>query len=230
MALALLLFVVFACAVRRAVMTLTAISAGFTDNAQGARDAWSSAGQTLSRIPFVGDDLQRSLQGLSDATLGSAVQTGQSITEAVTTAADVLAFVTFAAPAAETARIRPPKGYEWTERAARDMRSEWLEFPVPDTTLTLDVRTLPVLRGRVVREEDGSAVEGRVIDGIPDVPGRALFDFEIGKIPVQIDGSNHIRPDAGFFTDQANNRPGIDLIQPADIDQEPLGLFRHPSI
>jgi hypothetical protein len=45
---------------------------------------------------------------------------------------------------------------------------------------------------------DGSAVEGRVIDGILGVPGRALFDFEIRKIPVQIDGPNHIRPDAGF--------------------------------
>jgi len=117
-ALALLLFVVFAWAVRRAVMTLTAISAGFTDNAQGAQDAWSSAGQTLSRIPFLGDDLQRSLQGLSDATLGSAVQTGQSITEAVTTAADVLAFVTFAAPAAVLLVLYVPRRWDrsraWT--------------------------------------------------------------------------------------------------------------------
>ena len=72
---------------------------------------------------------------------------------------------------------------------------------------------------------NGSAVEGRVVDGMPDVPGRTLFDFEIRKLPIQIDCSNHIRPDAGFFTDQANNRPGIDLIQPADVDQKLLGLF-----
>ena len=77
---------------------------------------------------------------------------------------------------------------------------------------------------------DGSAVEGRVIDGITNVPGRSLFDFEIRKLPVQIDCSNHIRPDAGFFADQANNRPGIDLVQPTDVDEKPLGLFRHPAI
>ena len=97
---ALVLFALFAWAVHGAVMSLTAISAGFTANAAGAQASWSSAGNTLSRIPFVGDDLQRSLEDLSDATLGSAVESGNSITEAVTTAANVLAFVTFAAPAA----------------------------------------------------------------------------------------------------------------------------------
>ena len=97
---ALVLFALFAWAVHSAVMSLTAISAGFTANAAGAQASWSSAGNTLSRIPFVGDDLQRSLEDLSDATLGSAVESGNSITEAVTTAANVLAFVTFAAPAA----------------------------------------------------------------------------------------------------------------------------------
>jgi hypothetical protein len=98
--LALVLFAFFAWAVKRAVMTLTAISAGFTDSAQGVQDTWDSLGSSLSGIPFVGDDIQGTLNGLSDATVGNAVEAGQSITEAVTTAANVLAFVTFAAPAA----------------------------------------------------------------------------------------------------------------------------------
>jgi hypothetical protein len=98
--LSLALFAFFAWAVRKAVMTLTAISAGFTDNASGVQDSWDSIGGSLSGIPFVGDDLQGALSDLSDATVGNAVEAGQSITEAVTTAANVLAFVTFAAPAA----------------------------------------------------------------------------------------------------------------------------------
>ena len=98
--LALLLFAFFAWAVRAAVMTLTAISAGFTDSAQGVQDSWTSIGSSLSGIPFVGDDIQGAVDGLADATVGNAVDAGQSITEAVTTAANVLAFVTFAAPAA----------------------------------------------------------------------------------------------------------------------------------
>ena len=94
------LFMFFAWAVREAVMTLTAISAGFTDNAAGVQDSWESIGGALSGIPFVGDDLQGAVTGLSDATVGNAVEAGEAITEAVTTAANVLAFVTFAAPAA----------------------------------------------------------------------------------------------------------------------------------
>ncbi len=98
--LALLLFAFFAWAVKKAVMTLTAISAGFTDSAQGVEDSWNSIGSSLSGIPFVGDDIQGAVNGLADATVGNAVDAGQAITEAVTTAANVLAFVTFAAPAA----------------------------------------------------------------------------------------------------------------------------------
>ncbi len=94
------LFAFFAWAVRKAVMTLTAISAGFTDGAEGVQDSWESIGSTLSGIPFVGDDIQGAVTGLSDATVGNAVQAGEAISEAVTTTANVLAFVTFAAPAA----------------------------------------------------------------------------------------------------------------------------------
>jgi hypothetical protein len=98
--LALLLFALFAWAVHSAVMSLTAISEGFTGNAQGAADAWNSVGGALSGIPLLGDELQGAVQDLSDATFGTAAQTGQSVTDAVTLAARVLAFVTFAAPAA----------------------------------------------------------------------------------------------------------------------------------
>jgi hypothetical protein len=98
--LALVLFAFFAWAVKTAVMTLTAISTGFTDNAQGVQDSWESVGSSLSGIPFVGDDIQSTLDGLSDATVGNAVEAGQAITDAVTTTANVLALVTFAAPAA----------------------------------------------------------------------------------------------------------------------------------
>ena len=58
-------------------MTLTAISAGFTDNAEGVQDSWDSIGSALSGIPFVGDDLQGAVTGLSDATVGNAVQAGR---------------------------------------------------------------------------------------------------------------------------------------------------------
>ena len=98
--LALALFAFFAWAVRRAVMALTAISAGFTDSAEGVQDSWDSIGSSLSGIPFVGDALKGTIADLSDATVGNAVEAGQAITDAVTTAANVLAFVTFAAPAA----------------------------------------------------------------------------------------------------------------------------------
>jgi hypothetical protein len=98
--LSLALFAFFAWAVKGAIMNLTAISTGFTRNAQGVQDSWDSVGNSLSGIPFVGDDIQGALSGLSDATVGNAVEAGQSITEAVTTAANVLALVTFAAPAA----------------------------------------------------------------------------------------------------------------------------------
>ena len=97
---ALALFAFFAWAVRRAVMALTAISAGFTDSAEGVQDSWDSIGSSLSGIPFVGDALKGTIADLSDATVGNAVEAGQAITDAVTTAANVLAFVTFAAPAA----------------------------------------------------------------------------------------------------------------------------------
>jgi len=98
--LALALFAFFAWAVKEAVMSLTAISTGFTDSAEGVQDSWASIGGALSGIPIVGDDISSALDDVSDATVGNAVQTGQSITEAVTTAATVLALVTFAAPAA----------------------------------------------------------------------------------------------------------------------------------
>ena len=98
--LALILFAVFAWGVRRAVMTLTAISAGFTDGAQSAQDTWNSVGDTLGGIPLLGDEIEGALEGLGSATFGTAAETGATITAAVTTAANVLGFVTFAAPVA----------------------------------------------------------------------------------------------------------------------------------
>lgn len=97
---ALVLFLVLAWAVRSAVMTLTAISEGFTSNAAGAQDTWNGVGDSLSGIPLVGDDLQRTFSDLAAATFGNAAETGQTVTDAVTQAANVLALVTFAAPTA----------------------------------------------------------------------------------------------------------------------------------
>ncbi len=119
--LALVLFGFFAWAVKKAVMTLTAISTGFTDSAQGVEDSWNSIGSTLSGLPFVGDDIQGAVNGLSDATVGNAVDAGQAITEAVTTTANVLAFVTFAAPAAVLLVLYLPRRLDrsraWTAAA-----------------------------------------------------------------------------------------------------------------
>jgi hypothetical protein len=95
---ALVVFLVLAVAVRRAVMSLTAVSEGFTSGASGAQDSWNDVGDSLSRIPFVGDDVQRTFADLADATFGSAAETGQAVTDAVALTANVLAFVTFAAP------------------------------------------------------------------------------------------------------------------------------------
>ena len=97
---ALILFTIFAWGVRRAVMSLTAISAGFTDGAQSAQDTWNSMGDTLGGIPLLGDEIEGALEGLGSATFGNAAETGATITAAVTTAANVLGFVTFAAPVA----------------------------------------------------------------------------------------------------------------------------------
>lgn len=97
---ALALFAYFAHLVRVAVMMLTAISEGFTGGAESAQDAWNGMGNSLSGIPLVGDDIQNAFENLADATFGNAADTGEAVTHAVTTAANVLAFVTFAAPAA----------------------------------------------------------------------------------------------------------------------------------
>lgn len=98
--LAVLLFAVLAWAVHRAVMSLTAISEGFTSGASDAQDTWNGIGDALAGIPLLGDAIQQSVEDLSSATFGNAAQTGQSITDAVTLAANVLAVVTFAAPVA----------------------------------------------------------------------------------------------------------------------------------
>ncbi len=60
--LAVLLFAWFASAVKETVMTLTAISAGFTDSAQGVEDTWNSVG-LASGMPFVGDDIPCAVTG-----------------------------------------------------------------------------------------------------------------------------------------------------------------------
>ncbi|HEX6888643.1 MAG TPA: hypothetical protein VF143_11105 [Candidatus Nanopelagicales bacterium] len=98
--LALVLFAVLAWAVRSAVMALTAISEGFTSGAAGAQETWGGVGEALAGIPFVGGQLQQTFEDLGSATFGTAAQTGQTVTNAVTTAANVLALVTFLAPAA----------------------------------------------------------------------------------------------------------------------------------
>jgi hypothetical protein len=95
---AVLLFAVLGWLVRDAVLTLTAISTGFTDSANSVQDSWTSFGDTLSRVPLVGDDLQDTVDGLADATVGNAAQAGESVTSAVTTSANTLGLLTFAVP------------------------------------------------------------------------------------------------------------------------------------
>jgi hypothetical protein len=97
---ALLLFAALAWAVRSAVMALTAISEGFTSTATGAQDSWNGVGESLGRVPLVGDEVRERFEGLAAATFGNAAESGQAVTDAVTTAANVLALVTFVAPAA----------------------------------------------------------------------------------------------------------------------------------
>lgn len=153
--LALLLFAFFAWAVKKAVMTLTAISTGFTDNAQGVQDSWDSIGSSLSGIPFVGDDIQGTLNGLSDATVGNAVEAGQAITDAVTTAANVLAFVTFAAPAAVLLVLYLPRRL--------DRSRAWA---AADTVLSaIEVNPAFGLAGGVARPVSGAA-------SVPEIEGQ----------------------------------------------------------
>jgi hypothetical protein len=85
-------------AVRAAVMELTAISEGLTSSATDAQQQWAAVGDTLSRIPLVGQDIQQAVDGLASATLGQAAEAGQGVTDAVAMAATVLGTVTFAVP------------------------------------------------------------------------------------------------------------------------------------
>lgn len=96
----LVLFAVVARAVHGAVQDLTAISRGFTDNAQGAHGAWSSAAQALGGIPLIGDRIGGALQDLADSTVGDAAATGREVTDAITAAADVLGLAALVVPTA----------------------------------------------------------------------------------------------------------------------------------
>jgi hypothetical protein len=176
--LALVLFGFFAWAVKRAVMTLTAISAGFTDSAQGVEDSWNSIGSSLSGIPFVGDDIQGAVNGLSDATVGNAVEAGQAITEAVTTAANVLAFVTFAAPAAVLLVLYLPRRL--------DRSRAWT---AADTVLSaIEVNPAFGLAGPAARPVSGAApipeIEGQPHDTIalPWGPGPGTAAAGAGRV------------------------------------------------
>ena len=180
--LALVLFAIFAWAVKRAVMTLTAISTGFTDSAEGVQDSWASLGSSLSGIPFVGDDIQGTLNGLSDATVGNAVEAGQSITEAVTTAANVLAFVTFAAPAAVLLVLYLPRRL--------DRSRAWA---AADTVLSaIEVNPAFGLAGPVAPSVSGPGstpmpqIEGQPHDTIAlpfgPTPGEAALDAGVRRV------------------------------------------------
>jgi hypothetical protein len=98
--LTLLLFAGLAWAVRSTVMTLTVISEGFTSSAAGAEERWQGVGDVLARVPLLGEQVGKAFEGLGSATFGNAAESGKAVTDAVTTAANVLALVTFAAPAA----------------------------------------------------------------------------------------------------------------------------------
>ena len=115
-AVALVLLAVFAWWVRRAVLSLTAISTGFTDSAQSAQDTWTSLGDSLGGIPLLGDELEKTVDGLAAATFGNAAQTGHTITTAVTLAANVLGFATFAAPAAVLLVLWLPRRIDRAQR------------------------------------------------------------------------------------------------------------------
>ena len=114
--LAVILFGVFAWWVRGAVMSLTAISSGFTDGAENAQDTWDSLGDSLGGIPLLGDELEKTVDGLAAATFGNAAQTGHTITTAVTLAANVLGFATFAAPAAVLLVLWLPRRIDRAQR------------------------------------------------------------------------------------------------------------------
>lgn len=98
--LSLLVFAALAWLVRDAVLQLTVISTGLTGGASEVQESWNSVGRAMAGVPLVGDALRDAVVGLSDATLGSAVEAGDAITAAVTASADILALVTFAVPAA----------------------------------------------------------------------------------------------------------------------------------
>jgi hypothetical protein len=140
----LVLFAALAWAVRSAVMALTAISEGFTSNASGAQDAWNGVGESLGGLPLVGDEVRDRFEGLAEATFGNAAASGQAVTDAVTTAANVLALVTFLAPAAVLlglwlpGRLRRARSWD----AAHQVLALDLAGPAPAVEELLALRAL----------------------------------------------------------------------------------------
>lgn len=96
--LAVLLFGWFGWTVHEALMELTAISTGLTDSLTGVQGTWNSVADSVSGVPLIGDNLADAFRGMSDATVGTAAESAQAVTEAVTQAARVLGLVTFAVP------------------------------------------------------------------------------------------------------------------------------------
>ena len=185
--LAVILFGVFAWWVRGAVMSLTAISSGFTDGAENAQDTWDSLGDSLGGIPLLGDEIEGALEGLGAATFGNAAETGATITAAVTTAANVLGFVTFAAPVAVLLVVWLPRRID---RARR--------WDAAERVLS-SVAVSPMFAGAVAGAASGSVPDGAVTGGVPPliepgVPGSlpaGSTSAEPGALPAPRPGDTH---------------------------------------
>ena len=74
-------------------------------------------------------------------------------------------------------------------------------------------------------DPDLPSIELGVFHGIVHNCGGTVIDFEKRRILIQVDGTDHVRPDAGFFADKADNGSFVDLVQTAEVDQKALGFY-----
>jgi hypothetical protein len=204
--LSLVLFAVLARAVHSSVMALTAISDGFTSSATGARDAWNGIGDSLAGIPLVGESVRQTFEDLASATFGNAAETGQSVTDAVTLAANVLALVTFAGPTAVLLVL-------WLPRRLDRARAWSAAYRVLSA-----VPAPPAVAGATV------------LAGSPP-PGQSAPDAPPQTPPGPRDGP--VGPPAAQFPDQWNDTlalpRGAGVAEPAARSQEAGASPDHPG-
>jgi hypothetical protein len=96
----LLLFALFGKAVHDAVDALAVLGEGVRSGGESVRNGFESAADAVDGTPIVGGDIADGLRDAGEASGGNVAELGQSGEDKVHYLANLLGFVTFAAPAA----------------------------------------------------------------------------------------------------------------------------------